>query len=68
MSAGNLTRGDVMRADDVADLLGLSVGAVYSWARAGRIPHRRRGRVVLFVRPEVEAWLLDPAADWRPAA
>lgn len=59
-----LTRTDVMRADEVAMLVGISKRTVYEWARQGRLPCRRRGNVVLFLRPEVAAWLVDPAADF----
>lgn len=53
-----LTRGDVMRARDVAELLGIPRSTINEWARQGRIPSRKRGRHRLFVRREVEAWLL----------
>jgi excisionase family DNA binding protein len=53
-----LTRADVLRAVDVADLLGLPLSTVHDWARQGRLPSRKRGRHRLFLRSEVEAWLL----------
>lgn len=54
-----LTRDDVMTADDVADLLHVSASTVRVWARGGSIPSRRFGRVRRFIRPEIEAWVLD---------
>ena len=59
-----LTRADVMRADEVAQLVGISRRTVYLWARQGKLPCRRRGNVVLFLRPEIADWLVDPAADF----
>jgi excisionase family DNA binding protein len=52
-----LTRIDVMRAADVAALLGLPLSTIHEWARQGRLPSRKRGRHRLFLRSEVEAWL-----------
>lgn len=63
-SPTGLSRSDVMRAEAVAELLGISRRTVYEWARQGRLPCRRRGKVVLFVRPQIEAWLLDPKSDF----
>lgn len=59
-----LTRDDVMRADQVAELVGISRRTVYLWARQGKLPCRRRGNVVLFLRPEIARWLVDPDADF----
>lgn len=53
-----LTRADVLRAQDVADLTGIPVSTVHEWARTDRIPSRKRGRHRLFLRAEVESWLL----------
>jgi excisionase family DNA binding protein len=55
-----LTRADVMRAAEVAELLGVPTGTVYTWAREGVIPSRKRGRHRLFLRSEIEAWILAP--------
>lgn len=61
---GGLTRADVLRATDVAAMTGLSTSTIYDWARHGRLPCRRRGNVRIFLRSEVERWLLDPNADF----
>jgi excisionase family DNA binding protein len=58
-----ITRADVMRAGDVADLTGLPVSTVYAYARTGQMPHRRRGKHLLFLRWEVESWLCHPDAQ-----
>ena len=52
------TRADVMSATDVAVLLGAPKSTVEDWARRGVIPSRKRGRRRLFLRWEVEAWLV----------
>lgn len=59
-----LTRNDVLRAGQVAELVGISRRTVYLWARQGKLPCRRRGHVVLFLRPEIARWLVDPDADF----
>lgn len=59
-----MSRGDVMRARDVADMLGLSVGTIYSWARQRHLPCRRRGHTVLFLRSEIQRWIDDPDSDF----
>lgn len=56
-----LTRRDVMTAEEVAELLSSSKSTIEDWARRGAIPSRKRGRRRLFLRWEVEAWLI--AAD-----
>jgi len=53
-----ITRADVMSATDVAGLLGAPKSTVEDWARRGVIPSRKRGRRRLFLRWEVEAWLV----------
>jgi excisionase family DNA binding protein len=53
-----LTREDIMRAADVATLIGCPKSTVEDWARRGIIPSRRRGRRRLFLRWEIEAWLV----------
>lgn len=59
-----LTRDDVLRAEQVAELVGISRRTVYLWARQGKLPCRRRGNVILFLRPEIARWLVDPAANF----
>lgn len=54
-----LTRADVMTADEVAELLGVARSTVMGWAKANTIPSRRFGRLRRFIRPEIEAWMLD---------
>lgn len=55
-----LTAAQILRAQDVASLLHVPVSTVYEWARAGRLPSRKRGKHRLFIRSEIEYWLLAP--------
>ncbi len=49
----------IMRAQDVARLLQVPVSTIQEWARTGRIPSRKRGKHRLFVRAEIERWILE---------
>ncbi len=53
-----VTRSEVMTAAEVAQLLRTPKTTVEEWARRGKIPSRKRGRRRLFLRWEVEDWLL----------
>lgn len=55
----SITRDDVMSALDVAVLLDIPKSTIEDWARRGLVPSRKRGRRRLFLRWEVEAWLVD---------
>lgn len=47
----------VITADEVAQLLGLGVKAVYAGAKAGEIPCRRVGRRFVFCRETLATWV-----------
>jgi excisionase family DNA binding protein len=47
----------LLTAEQVAELLGLHPRTVLEFARDGRMPCRRFGRRVRFVRTEIEQWL-----------
>lgn len=53
-----LSRVQVMRAEQVAAMLGVPVSTIHEWARTGRIPSRKRGKHRLFIRAEIERWIL----------
>jgi excisionase family DNA binding protein len=53
-----LTRDDVMHATDVAELLRCPKSTVEDWARRNIIPSKKIGRRRIFLRFEVEQWLL----------
>lgn len=52
------TNAQVLRARDVAELLQVPISTVHEWARSGVLPSRKRGKHRLFIRSEVEQWLL----------
>lgn len=54
----SLTASQIMRATEVAALLHVPVSTVHDWARSGRLPSRKRGKHRLFIRAEVERWIL----------
>lgn len=62
----NLTAADVMTAGEVAALLAVAPTTVYEWARSGRLPALRRGRVIRFRRWEIEAWIADELDGRQP--
>jgi excisionase family DNA binding protein len=47
-----------MTASDVAGLLGMPRSTVEDWGRRGVIPSRKRGRRRIYLRWEVEGWLV----------
>lgn len=47
-----------MSAADVAMLLGVPKTTVEDWARRNVIPSRKRGRRRMFLRWEIEEWLV----------
>jgi excisionase family DNA binding protein len=56
-----LTAADVLTAREVANLLHVPQSTVEDWARRGVIPSRKVGRRRLYLRPSIEALLLENA-------
>ena len=54
-----LTRDDLMKPREVAQLLEVPVSTVLHWGRNGTLPRHKLGRHVRFVRAEVEAAIRD---------
>ena len=50
---------ELLDAQAVADMLGMTKDWVYAEARAGRIPHVKLGRYTRFRRESIDAWLLE---------
>jgi excisionase family DNA binding protein len=50
-----LTREDLMKPREVAQLLDVPVSTVLDWGRRGVLPRVKLGRHVRFIRQEVEA-------------
>jgi excisionase family DNA binding protein len=47
----------LLRAEDVAELLGMRVDFIYRLARRGEIPHLRFGRTLRFRSEAINRWL-----------
>lgn len=56
-ATGFLTRGEVMTAREVAELLRMPTSTVYELARKGVLPASRLGRTWRFLRPRLEELL-----------
>lgn len=54
MAAAEVVR---LTVRDVARMLNLSPQRVYALCAQGVLPHRRIGRAIWLMRPELEAWL-----------
>jgi excisionase family DNA binding protein len=54
-----LTREDLMKPREVAQLLEVPVSTILHWGRNGTLPRHMLGRHVRFVRAEVEAAIRD---------
>jgi excisionase family DNA binding protein len=58
-----LTAADVMTAAEVSCLLRVPRSTVEDWARRGIVPSKKVGRRRLYIRPRIEALLLDDDAE-----
>lgn len=56
----------LLTADDVAELLGVSVAWVYAQSRSGRIPTVTLGRYRRYRREAIEAWVRNIESSSRP--
>ena len=51
---------EILRVDDVAELIGSTRNGIYKLVFYGRIPHKKpTGGRLYFKRSEIEAWLLS---------
>lgn len=54
-----ITKRITLTVNEVAELLGVSIGTIYTMARLHEIPHKKiRGRV-LFHRETIEKWFVS---------
>ena len=60
-----LTRGELMTAREVAELVDVPISTVLEWGRNGTLPRVKLGRHVRFIRAHVEAAIID-AEQRRP--
>ncbi len=60
----NTTKLELMTCKQVADMLKVQVGTIYSWISYGQLDrniYRKLGRKPIFIRSEVEKWFLAGA-------
>jgi len=50
-----------MRPREAAKALGISTRTLWTWTKAGIVPHIKQGRAVLYPRASLERWLRDRA-------
>ena len=48
-----------LRPKEAAAALGVSARTLWAWTASGDVPHIRRGRMVLYPRAALEAWLSE---------
>lgn len=48
---------NVLRADEVADFLGITEGRIYVLCAARELPHYKRGQRSFFRKDELEQWM-----------
>lgn len=53
-----LTKGNVMTVEELAEELHVAPRTIYRWANAGTFPSVKLGRRVLFLRSDVDSWLM----------
>lgn len=49
---------EIMTVDDVATMLCKSVSTIYAMTSSHRIPYRKQGNKLYFLRSEIDAWLM----------
>lgn len=56
----------VVTPAEVAEVLGMRVGTVRAWLRAGTMPARRLGGTWIILKHEVIAWMAESAGEPAP--
>jgi excisionase family DNA binding protein len=59
--------GNLLEAEDVAAMLGMSKDWIYGEVRADRIPHVRLGRYVRFRQEAIDGWILERERGKMPS-
>jgi excisionase family DNA binding protein len=57
---------ELLRPDDVQQILRIGRSKVYEMIARGELPVIRIGRVVRLPRKELERWIEDRTSGWRP--
>ena len=65
-----ITMKELLRAEQIAEILNLQTSTIYEWARMGYIPHIRLGTgkkkpCVRFSREAIEEWLKEKEKEGR---
>lgn len=55
-----------LNAQEVADIVGLSIDTIYKMTRQKEIPHVQFGRRVLYRRESIEQWLKEHETGFTP--
>ena len=50
---------EIMTVEDVSAMLCKSVSTIYAMTSEHRIPYRKQGNKLYFLRPEIQSWLMD---------
>jgi len=50
---------DVMNVEQASDFLNLAMATIYDKTSKNKIPHKKKGNKLYFIRTELEKWILD---------
>jgi excisionase family DNA binding protein len=51
------TAKELLDISDVSEYLGIKVSTLYSWTESAILPHYRLGRLVKFMKSDIDEWL-----------
>ena len=55
---------ELLNCEEVAQMLGVKIGTIYVWICKKQLPqsiYRKLGRKPVFIKSEIEKWILDGA-------
>jgi len=58
----------VMTVEEVAEYLRVTSSSIYEWAKAGKMPAAKVGRLWRFHREEIDAWMRKGGLQDSPQA
>lgn len=56
---------EIMTVEDVSAMLCKSVSTIYAMTSEHRIPYRKQGNKLYFLRSEIQSWLMDAVCSER---
>jgi excisionase family DNA binding protein len=59
---------EVMTVEEVAEYLRVTPSSIYEWAKAGKMPAAKVGRLWRFHREEIDAWVRRGGLQNSPQA